>query len=381
MRRFLRRRFVVILLSFAMSLGAVSGTERRNGQRVSKPLDWRWTSSEKLELKKNLKRVVKNPDGSFSLETDSWRVTTWHTPFFTAQAGEYMDKFAIVFRRAFVLKSSPTFGDYKPEMRIYNSRAAYLKRSKASEWSRGICQSSWKKVGGEITPTIILHTYYNFKPAKGAEPDFDQDAPLGTIQHEGTHALLHLLFGTAHIPTWLNEGTASYYGAWGLRNVVTLAGTGAGDLKARKNRVDYSGRPTSIKKFYTDHPEAELPRLRDLFAADGEKFYVDDDDDDNNDGELRGLNYALSESFIDYLMTAKQRRQFFEDILQRIRDSETPVVREDEILIYEAGWLNFLRQHWDIKFTDAAVKKRALINYRELKTLQKKEPQLDAKGK
>lgn len=354
------------LLAFLL-LFTLSPAARAKDAPRYRPLNWEWNKAEIKELKELVKNVKNEADGSLTLETENWRIRTWHTPLFTAQAGKYMEIFSETFFKAFMLKGERGFKDFKPELRVYKSRGDYLTQSGAPEWSAGLCKSSWRCQGGKCVPDINLHTYYNYSPsAKGKgklEPVFGTQIPLGTIQHEGTHCLLQCIYGPIMIPMWLNEGAASYYEAWLLRAKISESGEEKSDIAARVKRRSFTTGPRSMQGYYAGK-KLELPTLDKLLSANThDLFYCD------NGGPQTKLNYDLSESFIDFLMSSRKRRPFMMTVLERVRDqkgvmtADKPFVTDEEMLEYEKDWLEFLYQQWGVPFS----KERALERAKELK--------------
>lgn len=357
MRRWLFSLLTTTALGWVLAGAAFAGGGP--GNQPPRPLEWQWKADEARELKKMAATAIAEPEGSFYLETPHWRVRTWHTPLFTAQAALYMEKFFAVFSKAFLLKRGPAYPDYKPLFCVHASRDDYLKASKGPEWSAGVCLPGTNPDG---SPNISLHVYYAPPAGDGRkEAVFNASVPLSVIQHEGTHCLLHRLFGARPLPYWLDEGAANYYGAWCLRWRQSESGETWNDSVHRADRMLFSLWPPFLRSYYQNHPEAPLPRLRELSAANSMKeFYVD------GGGELTRLNYALAESFIDFLMTSKKRRPFFLQILERVRalpedqrESPAPLVTDEEARAHEEQWLLFLINHWGVKFADAPIKARA----------------------
>lgn len=337
----------------ALPLGAAE-TSRTRG----KPLNWEWKIEEIKELKGLLKKVTKNDDGSFSLETDNWRVHTWHTPLFTAQAGKYMELFTAVFNKAFMLKGDRGFKDFKPELSVYANRKMYLEKSNGDEWSLGLCVSQWDSTGAV---QITLHTYYEHNSKKdGKEPVFGTKVPLNTIQHEGTHCLLQCVYGPMKIPYWLNEGAATYYEAWPLRAKISDDGESKEDIKARATRRTFSSRPWEMREYFNQNKKSDLPHLDKLVTANSrEEFYCD------NGGKLTLLNYDMASSFIDFLMSSRKRRPFMLSLLERIRERRgecspaNPWINDAELQEYEEQWLRFVIGNWGVKFDMNKIKERA----------------------
>ena len=348
----------VLAIWLVWSLAGVAAETARKYQ----PLDWEWKKSEISELKELAKKVQTEPDGSLTLETANWRVRTWHTPLFTAQAGKYMEIFSEIFFKAFVLKGERGFKDFKPELQIHPSRESYLAVGKIPAWTAGVNVASWTRSGDKVTPEITLHTYFAYqKGGKNAkEPVFGTKVPLGTIQHEATHCLLQCIFGPMILPMWLNEGAASYYEGWPLRQKISADGESPKDVEARNKRRSHSPGPRELSAQIKQNVGSGIPTLRALTGANTQaEFYCD------NGGPRTRLNYNLAESFIDFLMNSRNRRPLMLAILERVRDqrgaAEPPFVTDAEIREYEKDWLQFLESRWGVKFPPAQLKERLRV--------------------
>ncbi|GHV21406.1 hypothetical protein AGMMS49959_10470 [Planctomycetales bacterium] len=355
-RRF-RRCLIVVGIGGALIAAGLTDFVFANHQtNQAAAVEWRWTAAEEKTIRqKLLPQVTANRDGSFSLESADWRVTTYLTPLFTAQAAAYLDFFAAVFQRAFPFKDAAKRRDYKPLALIYKSRADYLRHSGAEEWSAGICRHA---LGADGKPQITLFTYY--EPRERESLAFDDRAPLSTIQHEATHALLFRLL-SAPIPLWLNEGAATYYGHWQPRQKITNLGNRPVDVAARRSRADKSAAPERLREFYRARPDAPLPSLSRLIAGDTDKeFYADDG------GEATRLNYLLAESFIDFLMRSQKRRPLLQAIIERVQARKKPLTAT-ELRRCEAQWLVFLKDKWDVPLAEKRLR-------RQLQNLQSRAP-------
>lgn len=358
-----------LLALFVLCASALAAGE---SARKYQPLDWEWKKAEIAELKELAKQVKTETDGSFTLETANWRVRTWHTPLFTAQAGKYMEIFSEVFFKAFILKGERGFTGFKPELCIHASRESYLATG-AAPWSAGVSMTRWTAAGDKITPEITLHACFPYqkeesnkdggkgkKGGKGAaEPVFGTKVPLGTIQHEATHCLLQCVYGPMEIPMWLNEGAASYYEGWPLRQKISEEGESAKDVEARNKRRGHSPGPRELRAQLRQRKDAPIPTLAELTSANAQaEFYCD------NGGPRTRLNYNLAESFIDFLMNSRNRRPLMLAILERVREQKgragpgKPFVTEAEIAEHEKDWLQFLETRWGAKFPPAQLKER-----------------------
>ena len=78
----------------------------------------------------------------------------------------------------------------------------------------------------------------------------------------------------------------------------------------------------------------------------------------DNMGEETSYHYAIAETFIDYLMSSKNRRPFLLKIMERLYNNEKPIITAQEQLEHEEDWLKFIDQKWGIKFNSAEIKKR-----------------------
>ncbi|MDR0868692.1 MAG: hypothetical protein LBP75_09535 [Planctomycetota bacterium] len=350
-RRF--RRCLICIGGALIAAGLSNSVFANHPTNQAAAVEWQWTAAEeKFIRQKLLPQVTTNRDGSFSLESAHWRVTAYLTPLFTAQAAAYLDFFADVFHRAFPFKDTAKWRDYKPEALIYKSRADYLRHSGGEEWSAGICRHALDSDG---KPQITLFAYY--EPSERESLAFDDRAPLSTIQHEATHALLFRLLGTAPIPLWLNEGAATYYGHWQPRQKITKRGNQPVDVAARLSRADKSAAPERLREFYRARPDAPLPSLSRLVAGDtDQEFYA------GGGGEATRLNYLLAESFIDFLMRSQKRRPLLQAIVERVQARKKPLTAT-ELRRCEAQWLVFLKDKWDVPLAEKRLR-------RQLKNLQ-----------
>ncbi|MBP5233411.1 MAG: hypothetical protein J6333_08390 [Planctomycetes bacterium] len=369
-QRVLRVACQLLALSLLCPVAILAGEAVRKYQ----PLDWEWKKAEIAELKELAQQVKTDPaDGSLTLETANWRIRTWHTPLFTAQAGKYMELFSEVFFKAFILKGERGFQGFKPELRIHPSRDSYLATG-AAQWSAGVNMARWTVSGGKVTPEITLHTCFPYqkgengkegsKGKKGggkgaAEPVFGSKVPLGTIQHEATHCLLQCIYGPMVIPMWLNEGAASYYEGWPLRQRISEEGESPKDVEARNKRRSHSPGPRELSAQFRQRKDAPIPTLEELTSANGPaEFYCD------NGGPRTRLNYNLAESFIDFLMNSRNRRPLMLAILERVKEQQgraepgKPFVTEAEIAEHEKDWLEFLQARWGVKLPAAPLKER-----------------------
>ncbi len=349
MLKMLQSRLIFTLV-MCFCFFCVSNTSFSNGRwSKTKPLEWKWSRKEIKDMKSELDKVKEVSAGVYEYESEHWITRTYHTPRFTIQVAKYMEMFYDVFNTAFLFKADYAFKE-KPVLIVFSSQDQYYSKFNGIQGSGGMFTASWKTNGNEVVhASLKLGTYY---AADKAEPDFDSKAKLGTIQHEATHCLFQKMFGAKKIPNWLTEGAATYYEAWELRQKLTDSGNAPKDIRARAARRKHSDGIETMT-YLTKKMGGALPRLDYLISLDTLKKWNSD-----NMGEETSYHYAIAETFIDYLMSSKNRRPFLLKIMERLYNNEKPIITAQEQLEHEEDWLKFIDQKWGIKFNSAEIKKR-----------------------
>jgi hypothetical protein len=297
MKRVLRAILASVPLLF---VGGYAGA----GQDRSAPSDkWTWTERELKEIQAVEKRV-KTKDGRFLLETANWKLNTPVSPRFTAELGTFMELFHAEFSK---IARGKNVVDVTPTVMVFGSKAEYEK--KFHDGTRGFFKYRWN--GNGDWEEYHLYTYI--------ESEKDRDFAVfykPILLHEGTHALLRNLLGKTAVPTWLNEGLATYFQFWDLRSD---AGTNA---EKRWTRSIY-------RSHFKEHCLKDSDTLLDLAAL----LRVSEADwNPDRMGLAAKHNYAAAESFIDFLLSSEKNREQFTRIFA------AGIKRDAEIKSLSPGW-------------------------------------------
>ena len=268
---------------FAAAVAAASVCSAQGAPKVAKLPPWEFTKAELPRVAALEKRVAK--DGGFHVvECANWIVKSSISPRFTAELAVYMDEFVRVFLQ---VVPGVTRVPKKPTIIVYSNRNDYVAAGNHPA-SAGMTRPG--------TAGVTFHTFAR------SEKDFEFaafDKPV--LLHEGTHTLLHMYFNR-NLPTWFDEGMASYFEWWDLR----------ADMKTNvKTRNGRSYRFAMIQQAVNDGNKnlAGLDRLISISNRDWAAEL----------GGPRGhLNYAAAETFIDYLMSSEQGRKGFLQIYQSL---------------------------------------------------------------
>ncbi len=328
------RNAAAMALFFAAA--ALGGEDKGGGKGDGVPPhnNWEWTESERSKIEAILPKVKADEKGFWVYEQQAYSVCTNLSARFTAETAFYVSYFVETFPKIFPL---PPHGNMlvKLAVTVYKTRAQYLAATDAPEWSSGIHRADFGKSGW---PVLQVMTFVFDRPA-AEEADFCRHLNHKVLQHEATHAMLQKFAGRTHaIPVFINEGCASYFETWDLRTPRMTD-----EARARRSfRSSHLG--ALVAKLRS------TPDFRPSLAA-----YLKIDHKRWGSGEV-ALNYGLAESFIDFLLADRQRREIFKRIIERIYKRQPEVLAAEEISRLEPLW------HEHLKNSGAAVAKNLILN-------------------
>lgn len=305
---------VALAAFFATPPGFSAETQEKDGSI------WQWTEKELKSIERDERRIDKEDDGYWTYKRKELLIKTDISARFTAEVTQYMKIFFDVFPEVF---SVPRREKMLTEFHVFvhSSREKYLSKTGAPAWSAGVHIGRLHRVGW---PAMEVHGYI---AAKGEEePTLVKNLNRAVMQHEGTHAVFQRYASYARIPTFFNEGCASYFETWNLRVEKPTK-------QERLERFKRSGHLRALVKKIQDNPEYR-PNLAECLAMTHGQWGV---------GEI-SLHYALAESFVDFLLSTKKGRRIFRDMVEasyyRVsRRIETKLILdEDKIEDLEPEW-------------------------------------------
>ncbi len=300
-----------------------------------------WAKADKAAISKLATLAVKSDD-MYEIVNSNWTVRTYYGRVFAAEASLFMEEFSGQIIMALLEK--PVFKvKEKPILTIFDTASKYYENSDAPENSRGLCAYRYKSTPqGNSEWEINLYTY--FEKNAGKEPEYSE-CHLPIILHEGTHAVIAKMFGEIVLPIWLNEGIACYYESMQIKGGNKLSGakTAILDVRARQERTSRSFRPEIIKDYLIKWPGAKVS-LEYLASLSSEERWNPD-----SMGEKTGFNYALAESFIDFLMSSQEGRMVLRKIISQVSSGTDYAVIAASIKTLDPKWKAYLANIWKVR--------------------------------
>ena len=277
---------------------------------------WVWS---KKELKRiaSIEKSVKSEAGWFEVETKHWLIRTQVDRRFTAELAQFMDHFDQEFSDLLRGIHKGRKVKQKPTVVIYADHARYNREFPGG--SRGYYR--WSHQGRKWSE-FHLYSYIQNQEERKFSSFYH---PI--LIHEGAHILFRTYLGQGGAPLWFDEGMATYFQFWDLRDSPKK------NLSSRYSRSIYR---QDLRNAY----EAGPPTLRTLFD-------VTTWNPDNMGPQAR-RNYALAESLVDFMMSSKTGRKIFKRTFQRI-PSGTALFTEKEIAQLEPLWQEHIRTTLGLK--------------------------------
>lgn len=249
-----------------------------------------------------VKQVRQDQDG-WILETSRIRVVSEVDAQFTAEATRYMELFFDAMGRTAGIGQRLAKGvKGKPILKIYATEKRFQENTRSD--GRGLFVA--RRWSDKTITDTILHTYID-TPEQRSFNRF----PIPVLQHEGTHLLVCRTFGASPVPDWFDEGLATVFESWDLRQKV------APNLKDRFARSQYAG------LVQNQLLENKLLSLRAWFADMRQRGFHPP-----GDQEAGARNYALSEALMDYLVRTPGGQEIFRFLTSRFLAG----VEEDRLL-------------------------------------------------
>ncbi len=311
---------LAVVVGLAQLAGAAEHPDQYN-------IEWEWTKSELRDIETIEKHLEKDDKGFWVLEKKMHdipcTVRSDISPRFTAELALYTDYFLYTFPRVFPV---PPAGKVLTQMDVvvYKDRSGYMSGTGAPMWSGGV---HWVDFYGNGWPKLHVATF-PWKVEKDKTPTFCKNFNRGTLQHEGTHALFRKWSGRAKLPVFINEGCATFFETWDLRDHEP----GTEDLEKRAMRGFHMH---ALARKLKQDPDFK-PSLRECVHMGHMEW---------GSGDIP-LHYGLAESFMDYLLRTKKNRSIFRDMIQRIykrRVAKATILTDKEIQHLEPGWHEHIR--------------------------------------
>jgi hypothetical protein len=134
----------------------------------------------------------------WDLETAHFHITTQVSPGKLLYYGAYLEA---LFRAYSALYDLDAIPPYKFEVEIFNSHQDFLEALASQGFTLP------QTVGGLFVPGLL--SIFAFQECGDGSRDFTVEHVLA---HECSHQFLHMICnGSAHVPTWINEGLAVYF--------------------------------------------------------------------------------------------------------------------------------------------------------------------------
>lgn len=300
------RLALLFLISFACTFDTAHGQSST----------WIWSKKELKEIAALEKSAT--VDGAWHVvETDLWLVRTEIDSRFSAELARFMDRFDEAFAELITGLHDGRKIPKKPTVVIYANKATY--EAEFPGGSRGYFR--WRHGSEQFEE---FHVYSFIERPEEREFKFFY-TPI--LIHEGTHLLLRTYLGKGHAPLWFDEGMATYFQFWNLKQ------SGKQNLASRYSRSFYRD---PLKSAYLEGP----PTLAGLFGV--QKWNPD------NMGPKAKRNYALAESMVDFMLSSRGGRKIFKRTFERIRTGES-LFSEKELAKIEPGWHAHIRKTLRLK--------------------------------
>jgi len=215
---------------------------------------------------------------------------------------------------------------------VFKDRAGYQNflisqgAGSAAGWSGGVHWADWMpREGG--WPRLYVMTF----PWTEGQTDIN-GFNRGVLQHEGAHAMLRRFVGRLEngvydMPTAFNEGMACYFECWNLRQDIPTN---------RKERSARSEHWPFLKRWAAENSDWQ-PDLRALLDIKDEYGWAPD-----GGGPNTHLNYALSETLIDYLTSTPKLRATFKAMIQNMY-ARKPLLTAKELAAMEPEWRKHIK--------------------------------------
>lgn len=307
------RLFLLSALLFAAALPAAA-----RGEEV-KNYDWVWTD---LELKKieKLEKKIKEKDGFFEYEEEGFIVRSDISARFAAELSLYMESFVEAFPEVFPCPPRGTVL-VKLTVTIYKEKSSYLASAPdIPQWSGGVFYPDWSKPGWPV---------WNVKSYPWNDENKEEFARFHrpVLQHEGAHAMFQKFTGRRPIPVFFNEGVATYFEWWNLRE----------DMKTnRELRDKRTYRWRTLREKYSAEPDFK-PVLKDYLDMPHEKWGM-------GGNEQITLNYALAESFMSFLLSSTKGRKDFKDMIGELYAGHALLEKDSDYRKLEKEWHKYINE-------------------------------------
>ncbi len=279
--------------------------------------EWEWTDSELKKIKKLAKKIDEDDDGFFTYEEKDFIVRSDISKDFVAELTFYMDSFVEEFPKVFPVPPKGTVFT-KLTVTIYKDRSGYLDSSPdVPEWSGGLFYPDWSKPGWPVWNVLSY-------PWEEEGKDFVYfNRPV--LQHEGAHAMFQKFTGKSLIPVFFNEGVATYFEWWNLRE----------DTKTNQEERDKrTYRWRLLRQKYTQEPEFS-PSLEECMNMTHEDW------GSGLKSEI-AFRYALAESFTSFLLSDSKGRKKFKDIVEEMYKGH-PLIKEKQYKKLEKDWHEYIK--------------------------------------
>ena len=159
---------------------------------------------------------------------------------------------------------------------------------------------------------------------------------FSTVYHEALHQYLHFYIGRGvEIPTWFNEGLASYYG-----EIQVNKATKKLDYKLIANRKLRISRDKILTR-------SAIP-LATLFEASYNEFH------DKEDGAKEGLYYDQSFAVIYFFMQGMGGKPVFQ-FAEELKKTKDPALAYEKILGKERKNLKAIEEQWKQYIAQAKI--------------------------
>jgi len=147
---------------------------------------------------------------AWECETPNYHITCSASPRTTAQVGALMEALHAAYSGVFKPETVPP---YKMEIHILPTVEEFARIAGAKGFGPVQTGRGGSLTGGFFVPSQLC--IYSFeKPVRGFPTRMDR-----VLAHEASHQFLHVTCnGSAHVPTWINEGLAVYFESGTFKN-------------------------------------------------------------------------------------------------------------------------------------------------------------------
>lgn len=271
-------------LLFLLSVFPVHGDVKNQYQKYTK------LSSE--ERQAMVRRYVRKRHGMWAVQKGIYRVYTDISPEKTLGYAIFMHDFA---SRISSLFKGRARGKFQPAVYITKTKEDMFKLIEKHKSESGGKVGDLAEWGHGFYVSSLQNLYA-----------FESRGTLETLLHEGTHQFNHYLLGRNidQLPVWLDEGLATNFETWDLKDTME------NNLKKSRER---SNRKYVVKKMFA---MKKLPlTMEQLFKKDPWSWC-------GAKGEEVQYQYTLAWSYTDYLLNSRAGLAYINKILQWISRGE-----------------------------------------------------------